>query len=770
MKEDANVSEKQQENEASKKAAGVAAKGAIDYFTGGKGGQVYDAAKKVPVVGKKLDKAEEKLGAAANNATGGKFGKVAKKADDVGALDAADTALSMGKGGGASKASAGSKNMAKGPSSAANKNNGSKVNNNAGVRKSPNSQNNNIGKNSLNGNNNIAQPSRSPLDQEKEKNSNKLQEQLQKNALRAAANMLMPGVGGKVVDAVEKGKQKKKSTSSENELDDGNDNNSFFIKGKGKFKKVMMWLAPLIPFAFIFVAMFLVIISLNRFADLIGVGSGNVDPDIVAAAGGDKQLEKLYKRILKVQEDFADDGKVFSADKVAAVYHILTERSHFVFPSTMTKKTIKKLANYMFDKNCPVVGKCTYTYSEQTFRDNLTNKFFPKYLKPSECSKATDEVFEYLKQYGSIFGNSTSNSTGITGGSCSMSGNVQLADIGPGDYAKCIEVLGPIANEAYSITGIFASVTLAQAILESGCGREVPNGDSNNLFGIKCTNARFSLSTWDGTCTPPVSTTEYENGVAVIKNEPFRKYKSINEAVLDHAALLASGRAYTPLGVAQKSDPFSQLEAIAHAGYAKDNGTYAPKLTRIINQYNLQQWDTKSFTSCSEGGGESSNWLQTDSKWSSVKLGSSSETVGSAGCLSTSIAMLVSKFNAATNITGEFNPGSFVQALSSVGAYNSGGSLYWQKVTDIVPSFSYAGQTSLAGKSKDSKLSTIQEYVNGGYAVVAEVKGSTGQHWVAVNSVNGSTINMMDPASNDTDMWGRYNWENTSRIGYFKVG
>lgn len=88
-------SKKQQEDDSSKKAAGVAAKGAIDYFTGGQGGKVYDAAKKLPVVGKKLDKAEEKFGKAANKLTGGKFGKAAKKADDVGALDAADKALTL---------------------------------------------------------------------------------------------------------------------------------------------------------------------------------------------------------------------------------------------------------------------------------------------------------------------------------------------------------------------------------------------------------------------------------------------------------------------------------------------------------------------------------------------------------------------------------------------------------------------------------------------------------------------------------------------------
>lgn len=87
--------QKQQEDDSSKKAAGVAAKGAINYATGGAGGKYYDAAKKIPGVGKKLDKAEEKLGKGLNKATGGKFGKVAKKLDDSGALDAADKALSL---------------------------------------------------------------------------------------------------------------------------------------------------------------------------------------------------------------------------------------------------------------------------------------------------------------------------------------------------------------------------------------------------------------------------------------------------------------------------------------------------------------------------------------------------------------------------------------------------------------------------------------------------------------------------------------------------
>ena len=52
---------------------------------------------------------------------------------------------------------------------------------------------------------------------------------------------------------------------------------------------------------------------------------------------------------------------------------------------------------------------------------------------------------------------------------------------------------------------------------------------------------------------------------------------------------------------------------------------------------------------------------------------------------------------------------------------------------------------------------------------MAEVKGNTGQHWVAIDGINGSTVLMMDPASQSTSMWQEYNWANTSQYAYFKV-
>ena len=61
--------------------------------------------------------------------------------------------------------------------------------------------------------------------------------------------------------------------------------------------------------------------------------------------------------------------------------------------------------------------------------------------------------------------------------------------------------------------------------------------------------------------------------------------------------------------------------------------------------------------------------------------------------------------------------------------------------------------------------------VNAGYFVTEEVKGATpgNQHWVAVTGVNGNNAIMVDPASNQTDMWSAYEWSKSSQFNYFKA-
>lgn len=172
-------------------------------------------------------------------------------------------------------------------------------------------------------------------------------------------------------------------------------------------------------------------------------------------------------------------------------------------------------------------------------------------------------------------------------------------------------------------------------------------------------------------------------------------------------------------------------------------------------------------TNCSSQG-DYASWLQSGQSWSSINLGNSSHTISSAGCLVTSISMLIAKSGVQTTVDGEFNPGTFVQKLNANGGF-VGANLQWAKVSVAAPNFVYQGSVQISGLSKEEKLNKINNLLSSGYYVVAEVKGSTGQHWVAIDSVSGNTVNMMDPGSTSTDMWKQYNWKNTSRLSYFKV-
>ena len=179
-------------------------------------------------------------------------------------------------------------------------------------------------------------------------------------------------------------------------------------------------------------------------------------------------------------------------------------------------------------------------------------------------------------------------------------------------------------------------------------------------------------------------------------------------------------------------------------------------------------WNNAIFGSVDSG--EYVNWRQTDPQWSSIRVGNSSGTLGSIGCLITSISILIEKSGCNTMIK-PFNPGTFLEALNKHNGFDGNGNLQYAAVTKAVPAFKYVGNVNLRGKSKDEKLSLIKQYIDSGYYITAEVKGATPghQHWVAVTNVDGSSVIMVDPGSNQTVMWNAYNYEKTSQFNYFKV-
>ena len=179
-------------------------------------------------------------------------------------------------------------------------------------------------------------------------------------------------------------------------------------------------------------------------------------------------------------------------------------------------------------------------------------------------------------------------------------------------------------------------------------------------------------------------------------------------------------------------------------------------------------WNNAIFGSVDSG--EYINWRQTDPKWSSIRVGNSSGTLGSIGCLITSISILIEKSGCNTMIK-PFNPGTFLEALNKHNGFDGSGNLQYAAVTKAVPAFKYVGNQNLRGKTKEEKLSLIKQYLDSGYYLTAEVKGATkgSQHWVAVIRVENNNVIMVDPGSNQTVMWNAYNYEKTTQFNYFKV-
>lgn len=169
--------------------------------------------------------------------------------------------------------------------------------------------------------------------------------------------------------------------------------------------------------------------------------------------------------------------------------------------------------------------------------------------------------------------------------------------------------------------------------------------------------------------------------------------------------------------------------------------------------------------------GEITEWKQKGMTWSDIKIGTTDATIGDIGCLVTSIAIQIKKSGVPTNDIYPFNPGTFVIALNNAYAFDSNGNLSYAPISKVVPDFKYVGRVELKGKTKSEKLCEIRKYYEDGYYLVAEVKGATlnNQHWVAVDNVTNSTVVMLDPGSNETDMWREYDWNNTSQFIYFKA-
>jgi flagellum-specific peptidoglycan hydrolase FlgJ len=145
---------------------------------------------------------------------------------------------------------------------------------------------------------------------------------------------------------------------------------------------------------------------------------------------------------------------------------------------------------------------------------------------------------------------------------------------------------GP-AQQSQRETRVPASVTLAQAILESGWGRSSLSTNDRNFFGMKC----FSQGTYANGCHVYATNECTAAGVCYPTSASFRTYDSILNSIRDHGHLLASATRYAA-AFKYVTNPNQFAVEIQKGGYATDP-QYATKLASLMTKYNLYQYDVR---------------------------------------------------------------------------------------------------------------------------------------------------------------------------------
>lgn len=148
-----------------------------------------------------------------------------------------------------------------------------------------------------------------------------------------------------------------------------------------------------------------------------------------------------------------------------------------------------------------------------------------------------------------------------------------------------IQRIASAASRDMQSFGILASVTIAQAILESGWGASELATHANALFGIKA-DKRWSGRTYE------IKTKEWYDGKnPVVITDSFRAYDSWAASITDHSRFLTSSERYQRI-VHERSYQAACTE-LQCAGYSTDP-EYAKKLMELIGRYQLTQYDKES--------------------------------------------------------------------------------------------------------------------------------------------------------------------------------
>ena len=631
-------------------------------------------------------------------------------------------------------------------------------------------------------------------------------------------------------DKDKEGKSSPDKSSNEDKND--SDSTALGKAGKGKAKiaakvslkivvTILLFLLPVILLFFLlFTIMGGVASIVGEFEDAIGISSviGSDTGGIEYETDDDEKLA-FYNRVNKVVQEKGEEGMLVYALNVTAFFHVMRNYNDDLEYKSFSETQIRAVAD------------ATYMYEQRENIDYLIEDigwYLPQ-TTTEERKTIVDEIYKYIEDYKNFIGETKIECT-YSSGTCTytISKGYYFYDIsaekirGEGYATEKIspkdikvrligcdgkpleeEALIPFEKYVFGVAYGSKNTTSEAAFKAYMVGMRsyllgmhkakniaIINGNRKLAYipkeewrTLKIENEQWimqapacGVDTVYSYCDPDQgcsgdkygnvhSGTTYIGGssYSIEKKEPLDKDSPLRKYALEtEGEVLKNPYGYIAVTPIYKWS-LSTLEGLNYKQillslYQDDNLTLAKN--NCTNDLDTPQCIST---------GEFSTWKQKGESWSGVQMGTSGKTIGDIGCLATSVAMLIAKSGVSTNIPN-FNPGTFVEFLNKNGGFDSSGNFQWYAATKAAPEFRYMGQLDVHLMSDADKLARIRELANTkGIYVVAEVKGRTGQHWVAIDSVTGNNINMMDPGSKATNMWNEYPSYNTSTLAYYRT-
>lgn len=161
---------------------------------------------------------------------------------------------------------------------------------------------------------------------------------------------------------------------------------------------------------------------------------------------------------------------------------------------------------------------------------------------------------------------------------------------------RAVDRIGSLCREDMLRSDILASVSAAQFILESRCGRSELAQEANNCFGMKCdlSGNTWEGSTWNGVSKYKKKTLEeFTEGTMTVVVAEFRRYSCVEDSIADHSAYLLGamdGDMKRYEGLAGETDYRKAIQIIKDGGYST-NSDYVDMLCEVIEEYDLTRFD-----------------------------------------------------------------------------------------------------------------------------------------------------------------------------------